>query len=445
MSTTNEISQNDVVTGDGAVTIIPFQFNWNDRDNNIDILVTTLDTATDTITTLVEDTDYSIVIEDILLGISSPSIVLTDPLPVGTNLLIQRVIVNLQSLDYQSNRPFPATTHERLVDRVYMSLSELKNLFKKVPKLGLFSDPNINVELPDPEEGQYLAWDGTTGRLRNASTTIDPLLLQASDLIYDNTVSALSATNVQDAIDETKTLIDSNSLSIVDVQGDITDLDTRLDTAESEIDTLQSDLNTVESDLTALTDVVNFLFPVGKMDFTLKNSVPPNNLDWISLNTDRTLSRTGTYEDLYDWLDANSLIVDEGSIDWEDFFAYRPTADPTSFVIRSFNALSPRGTGSNTINGNTKTGPIEGTFQEDQMQRITGSITNLNGPRGETSAGVGALSDTAYANSSAVGGTARGVASVGFDSGDSPSARVSSTTDGETRISSFPVTWWIRY
>lgn len=223
MSTTNEVSQNDVIVGDGTTTIIPFQFNWNDKDNNIDIIVTTIDIVTKVETVLVEGVDYNIILLDPFLMIYEPSILLATPLPAGKNLLVERKIVNIQSLDYQTNRPFPATTHERLVDRVFMSLSELKNLFKKVPKLSKFSSSSLDVTLPEPENGFYLAWDGTTGDLKNVQGTVDPIVQTSLEVLHDPSDSTLTAANVKAGLDQLDAKIIS---SVASIDSDISDLET---------------------------------------------------------------------------------------------------------------------------------------------------------------------------------------------------------------------------
>jgi hypothetical protein len=193
MSTTNEISRNTLVVGDGIVTTIPFAFNYIQQDENVNVVVTVKNDLTLVETTFVEGTDFLI---------SGNSIVLAFPLPVGFTLLIERSTETIQRLDYDETAPFPAETHEALSDRIFFALSELKNLFNRAALLGKFEDTLLRVVLPTPVNGQYLAWDGITGKLKNASTTIDPLLLDAEDVVYDNTFSSLVAANVEAALNE---------------------------------------------------------------------------------------------------------------------------------------------------------------------------------------------------------------------------------------------------
>ena len=79
-----------------------------------------------------------------------------------------------------------------------------------------------------------------------------------------------------------------------------------------------------------------------------------------------------------------------------------------------------------------------GTAQLDQMQRITGELTFSGaggGPASNASITDGAFSDTPKTTTNVVLQTTSGsgAGSVGFDSSNSPNARASSTTAGETR------------
>lgn len=192
MSTANEISQNTVVVGDGVVTVIPYQFEYF-NDENIDVLVTKFDTATEVVTELVVNVDYLKFVDRIQLGV---------PLAVGERLLVERVITDVQPLEYDSLRPFPDTVHEKQEDRTFMSLSGLKNMLKRVATLGKFVPQSVRVELPEPEAGKYLVWDGTSGKLANIDGTADLLTQTAAEVVYDNTGSTLTSGFVEGAIDE---------------------------------------------------------------------------------------------------------------------------------------------------------------------------------------------------------------------------------------------------
>jgi len=223
MSTTNEISENSIVLGNGVTTIVPFAFNYNPKDTDIEVVVTLQDNTDPllvTETVLVEGADYDIVVVSIPLSITTPSIVLEDPIPEDHNLLIQRKIKNLQRLQYDELSPFPAQVHERLVDRVYMSLSELKNMFKKVPKLGIFSDPDLDIKLPDPVDQMYLKWEGDDGTLVNTSLLEDEIVAELENYADAVGTSTLSQANTysdaeNEALDSSLQAYASNADAVV--------------------------------------------------------------------------------------------------------------------------------------------------------------------------------------------------------------------------------------
>lgn len=126
---------------------------------------------------------------------------------------------------------------------------------------------------------------------------------------------------------------------------------------------------------------------------------------------------------------------------------------PGNFRLPPYNGIFLRGAGSQMVNGRLKDGGLVGDMLEDQMQKITGDFcprgfSNTSGPHPNSPAN-GAFSRNGTPSSnrrlehsgtsfnSLMGGFA-------FDSGDSPNARTSTTTDGETRPTSSTVRFIIR-
>jgi hypothetical protein len=423
-----------IYTGNGFVNTYSVNFPFQ---QNTDLVVKVRDDLGLVTTTLILNQDYFVSGANNILGGSislqdlGQDYLVSGNLRTDYKILIARRPAIVQQTDFRNAGRFFAETHEDQFDRQ----TYYDQILKEVVDRGIYFDEfssSLVGELPTPQNGQYLAWDGTTGKLKNANTTIDPLLLSAIDMTYDNSTSTLTSVNVQGAIDE----LDVKSESSI----------SRLDLLEPRVDTAEANITTLDTSVSTLQSLVDSLFPVGKFDMTLTPLVPPNPLNWLALNMDHTLSRTGAYENLYNYLVNNFLIVDEGTFDWESFYAYRPTADSTVFVIRRFNAMSPRGQGNNVLNSNTKIGPSLGRFQEDQMQRITGRALHRFSS-GAVPAFEGVLSADSLSNQRATITTVTNNSfdNLRFDSISSPSARVSLTTDGETRGNSFPVTYWIRY
>jgi microcystin-dependent protein len=118
----------------------------------------------------------------------------------------------------------------------------------------------------------------------------------------------------------------------------------------------------------------------------------------------------------------------------------------TTFNLPNAQGLVPRGAGSQVINGRTKDGGSLGNKLEDQMQRITGSsgINNrLTSQNADNS--TGAITNIrTFGQNCASNDSATLVTGFSLDSANSPSARASSTTDGETRPSSIAFNFIIK-
>lgn len=108
----------------------------------------------------------------------------------------------------------------------------------------------------------------------------------------------------------------------------------------------------------------------------------------------------------------------------------------TTFNIPDMRGKGAIGAGTSTLNGRSKVGPAIGAYQEDQMQKITGSFT-LNPVAHSSTSSSGAHTTTQGGNFGNTGNPSqtRQRTTMLFDSGDSPNSRVSATTDGQTRIS----------
>jgi len=111
----------------------------------------------------------------------------------------------------------------------------------------------------------------------------------------------------------------------------------------------------------------------------------------------------------------------------------------TTFNIPNSQGLVLRHAGTQVVGGNIKDGGLLGEVIEDQMQRITGD-TEVGGVVGisSTISQTGAFGLSATTKSQSINGTSNSgsPARLTFDSSDSPNARVSDTTAGETRASS---------
>ena len=106
-----------------------------------------------------------------------------------------------------------------------------------------------------------------------------------------------------------------------------------------------------------------------------------------------------------------------------------------------------RGAGTGTVNGRNKVGPAVGAKQEDQMQRITGEFNALQlvaASAGAVTTGAFTFGTTTVANRNSTSGESGNNPGFTFNSANSPNARASATTDGETRPYSIGVQWIIK-
>lgn len=117
----------------------------------------------------------------------------------------------------------------------------------------------------------------------------------------------------------------------------------------------------------------------------------------------------------------------------------------TTFNVPNFQGVVPRGAGTQDINGRIKDGGALGSVLEDQMQRVTGSTQQVNQRNSATSSGM--INITSVNNIAGSGTTSgeRNLYNWTIDTANSPNARTSSTTDGETRVSSLSINYIIKY
>ena len=186
-----------------------------------------------------------------------------------------------------------------------------------------------------------------------------------------------------------------------------------------------SALGVDSSDNTVLIDLSNFIpNPPGTVQAYAGSAAPSG---WL-LCDGSAVSRT-TYANLFS---AISTIWGAGD-------------GSTTFNLPDGRGAVLRGTGTGSVNGRDKVGPAVGEKQEDQMQRITGSAgpnTLRRGPN--TYSGVFSETTEAASVNAGTGSDIRTGVALDFKSANSPNARASSTTDGETRPYAIGVQWIIK-
>lgn len=164
------------VTYTGAGTTGPFSVPFYFlEDDDLTVIKTTIADGTET--TLVLTTDY------VVSGAADEaggSVTLTASLSSAYKLTIIRDPDLLQSSDYPSNDKFPATTHERVVDKLTMIAQRLKDLINRSFRLSDGDVSGISLSLSNLSASKLIAVN-SAGTALEAIAAADVGLTPVSD------------------------------------------------------------------------------------------------------------------------------------------------------------------------------------------------------------------------------------------------------------------------
>lgn len=181
------------VTYTGAGTTGPFSVPFYFlEDDDLTVIKTTIADGTET--TLVLTTDY------VVSGAADEaggSVTLTASLSSAYKLTIIRDPDLLQSSDYPSNDKFPATTHERVVDKLTMIAQRLKDLINRSFRLSDGDVSGISLSLSNLSASKLIAVnsDGTELEAVSAADVgLTPVSAFAATLLDDADASTARTT-----------------------------------------------------------------------------------------------------------------------------------------------------------------------------------------------------------------------------------------------------------
>lgn len=169
-ATTNRISY----TGSGSTGpfSVPFYFL---EDDDLTVIKTTIADGTEE--TLVLTTDYTV------SGAADPnggSVTLVSSLSSSYKLVIIRDPDRLQSAAYPRNDPFPAATHERVVDKLTMLVQRLRDLVDRSFRLSDGDTSGISLTMSNLGAGNVIVVnDAVTGIESKAAADIDLAIVTA--------------------------------------------------------------------------------------------------------------------------------------------------------------------------------------------------------------------------------------------------------------------------
>lgn len=173
------------VTYTGAGTTGPFSVPFYFlEDDDLTVIKTTIADGTET--TLVLTTDYTV---SGAADEAGGSVTLTASLSSAYKLTIIRDPDLLQSSDYPPNDKFPATTHERVVDKLTMIAQRLKDLINRSFRLSDGDVSGVSLSLSNLSASKLIA-------VNSAGTALEAIA--AADVGL-TPVSAFAATLLDDA------------------------------------------------------------------------------------------------------------------------------------------------------------------------------------------------------------------------------------------------------
>ena len=121
---------------------------------------------TDGVQTLVNSTDYEITFTE-----NGGVVAFYDPPAAGSYIIITRDTPREQETPFYTSSGFPAKTVEGRLDKLTAMVQELQDDVDRSAKVPVGT--NISPELPVPDEGKALVWDGTA--LANSDETLQAI------------------------------------------------------------------------------------------------------------------------------------------------------------------------------------------------------------------------------------------------------------------------------
>lgn len=149
-------------TGNGTTTsfTVPFYFLDN---THITVLRTQISTGV--ITTLALTTDYTV--SGAGVGTGGTITCVTAP-TTGQKISILRNVPLTQLSHYVPNDPFPAATHEQIVDQLTMEVQQVNEIASRALQLAPnTSTAGVSTSLPTPSANKLIGWNSSASGLQN--------------------------------------------------------------------------------------------------------------------------------------------------------------------------------------------------------------------------------------------------------------------------------------
>ena len=153
-------------TGNGSTTTFTVPFYFLDN-THIKVLRTQISTGV--ITTLALSTDYTVTGAGVGAG---GSITCTTTPTTDQKISVLRNVPLTQLSHYVPNDPFPAATHEQIVDQLTMEVQQVNEVSARALQLPANIDSStVSTSLPYPSASKFIAWNSTATGLQNVDAT----------------------------------------------------------------------------------------------------------------------------------------------------------------------------------------------------------------------------------------------------------------------------------
>lgn len=179
--------------GDGVTAIFPVPFYFLQDEH---LRVSLVDTSTSIETPLVLNSDYTVSGAGSLAG---GSVTIPSEPVVGQNVLILREVPATQEIDYVSNDPFPAESHERGLDKLTMLVQQSLSGLGKALRVQDFDPIPGRVPAVAQRANKLLGFDPAGNPIAVATTSGG--ISDADQVLWARSPLAASITTVHHALD----------------------------------------------------------------------------------------------------------------------------------------------------------------------------------------------------------------------------------------------------
>ena len=135
---------------------VDFDFPWRILAK-VDLIVLQIDDATEVVTTLVLDTDYTIPDGDVDAAAGGTITLTGGALASGQTLYLIRRTTRTQLVNWAAGGSFDTAVLMKALDRLTMMIQSLDEDFRKTLHFRQAS-PTVDMIVPEPENGFFLGW-----------------------------------------------------------------------------------------------------------------------------------------------------------------------------------------------------------------------------------------------------------------------------------------------